>query len=81
MELIDNINRLLGDDLKQTLKPGARLKIAASCWSNAKALNQIWATDLTEEVKPKIDVGQPFALDLTQVVKPLTRGTRHESSL
>jgi len=33
MELIDNINRLLGDDLKQSLKPGARLKIAASCFS------------------------------------------------
>ena len=33
MELIDNINRLLGDDLKQTLKPGARLQIAASCFS------------------------------------------------
>ena len=29
MELIDNINRLLGDDLKQALKPGARLKVAA----------------------------------------------------
>jgi hypothetical protein len=27
MELIDNINRLLGNDLKQTLKPGARLKM------------------------------------------------------
>jgi len=33
MELIDNISRLLGDDLKQTIKPGARLKIAASCFS------------------------------------------------
>lgn len=33
MELLDNINRLLGDDLKQTIKPGARLKIAASCFS------------------------------------------------
>ena len=33
MELIDNITRLLGDDLKQTIKPGARLKIAASCFS------------------------------------------------
>ena len=33
MEIIDNINRLLGDDLKQTLKPGARLQIAASCFS------------------------------------------------
>lgn len=33
MELIDNISRLLGDDLKQTIRPGARLKIAASCFS------------------------------------------------
>jgi hypothetical protein len=33
MELIDNITRLLGDDLKATLKPKARLKIAASCFS------------------------------------------------
>ena len=33
MELIDNINRLLGDDLKKTLKPKAQLKIAASCFS------------------------------------------------
>ncbi|MCA2971565.1 MAG: DEAD/DEAH box helicase family protein, partial [Acidobacteriaceae bacterium] len=33
MEIIDNINRLLGDDLKQTLKPGSRLKVAASCFS------------------------------------------------
>lgn len=33
MELIDNVNRLFGDDLKQTIKPGAKLKIAASCFS------------------------------------------------
>ncbi|MBS0317206.1 MAG: DEAD/DEAH box helicase family protein [Proteobacteria bacterium] len=33
MELIDNISRLLGDDLKQTLTPRACLKIAASCFS------------------------------------------------
>ncbi|MFO1177053.1 MAG: SNF2-related protein [Ottowia sp.] len=33
MEIIDNINRLLGDDLKQTLQPGAKLKVAASCFS------------------------------------------------
>lgn len=33
MELIDNISRQLGDDLKQTLKPGARLTVAASCFS------------------------------------------------
>lgn len=29
MEIIDNINRLLGDDLKQVINPGAKLKIAA----------------------------------------------------
>lgn len=33
MELLDNISRLLGDDLKQALQPGARLKVAASCFS------------------------------------------------
>lgn len=31
--MIDNINRLLGDDLKATITRGARLKIAASCFS------------------------------------------------
>lgn len=33
MEIIDNINHLLGDNLKQALKPGSKLKIAASCFS------------------------------------------------
>lgn len=33
MRLIDNINSLLGEDFKQTLKPGSKLKIAASCFS------------------------------------------------
>lgn len=33
MEIIDNINKLLGDNLKQTLKSGSKLKIAASCFS------------------------------------------------
>ena len=33
MKLIDNINDLLGDDIKQSVHPGARLKIAASCFS------------------------------------------------
>ncbi|MPW35520.1 helicase-related protein [Vibrio sp. B1Z05] len=33
MRIIDNINDLLGDDLKSTIKPGAKLKIAASCFS------------------------------------------------
>lgn len=33
MEIIDNINHLLGDNLKETIKPGSKLKIAASCFS------------------------------------------------
>ena len=33
MELIDNINQLLGDSLKRTVTPGSKLKIAASCFS------------------------------------------------
>src|SRR5450759_4029964 len=33
MQIIDNINNLLGDSLKQTIKPDSKLKIAASCFS------------------------------------------------
>jgi hypothetical protein len=33
MDIIDNINRLLGDDLKATLTRGARLRIAAANFS------------------------------------------------
>ena len=33
MQIIDNINHLLGDNLKQSITPGSKLKIAASCFS------------------------------------------------
>ena len=33
MVIIDNVNQLLGDDLKQTLQYSSKLKIAASCFS------------------------------------------------
>ncbi len=33
MKIIDNINSLLGDDLKEALRPKTRLKVAASCFS------------------------------------------------
>ena len=33
MEILDNINALWGDDLKKTIRRGAKLKIAASCFS------------------------------------------------
>lgn len=48
MELIDNISRLLGDDLKHTIKSGARLKIVASCFS-------MYAFDALKAELEKID--------------------------
>jgi hypothetical protein len=33
MKIIDNVNDLLGDDLKQTLRAGSKVQIAASCFS------------------------------------------------
>ena len=33
MQIIDNITSLFGDDLKKVIQPGARLKIAAACFS------------------------------------------------
>ncbi len=33
MEILDNITHLLGDSLKEAICPGAKLKIAASCFS------------------------------------------------
>lgn len=36
MELIDDISRLLGDDLKQNIWLGARLKIGASCFESPR---------------------------------------------
>lgn len=33
MKLVDNINSLLGDDLKTSIQPKSKLKIAASCFS------------------------------------------------
>lgn len=33
MQILDNVNQLFGEDLKATLTPNAKLKIAASCFS------------------------------------------------
>lgn len=48
MELLDNINRLLGDDLKQSIKPASKLKIAASCFS-------IYAYEALKQELEKVD--------------------------
>jgi SNF2 family DNA or RNA helicase len=48
MQILDNINNLWGDDLKQTLKPGTKLRIAASCFS-------IYAFEALKKELEKID--------------------------
>jgi len=48
MQILDNVNELWGDDLKQTLKPGTKLRIAASCFS-------IYAYEALKSELEKID--------------------------
>ena len=48
MKIIDNINSLLGDDLKVSMHPKSRLKIAASCFS-------IYAYEALKSELSKID--------------------------
>jgi len=48
MKIIDNINSLLGDDLKASIHPKTRLKIAASCFS-------IYAYEALKSELSKID--------------------------
>lgn len=48
MEIIDNITTLLGDDLKKSLRPDSKLKIAASCFS-------IYAYEALKKELEKID--------------------------
>lgn len=71
MELIDNINRLFGDDLKQTLRPGARLKIAASCFS-------IYAFEALKTELEKIDELEFIFTSPTFVASEVTDKVRKE---
>ncbi|MBN4063513.1 DEAD/DEAH box helicase family protein [Cardiobacterium sp. AH-315-I02] len=48
MEIIDNINHLLGDNIKQDIQKGSKLKIAASCFS-------IYAFEALKKELHKID--------------------------
>ncbi|HBM17269.1 MAG TPA: helicase [Lentisphaeria bacterium] len=48
MQILDNINTLWGDDLKKSIKPGVKLKIAASCFS-------IYAYEVLKQELEKID--------------------------
>ena len=48
MKVIDNISELFGDDLKQSLEPNIKLKVAASCFS-------IYAFEALKDELEKID--------------------------
>lgn len=48
MKIIDNINDLLGDDLRETVGSGAKLQIAASCFS-------IYAYEALKEELERVD--------------------------
>ena len=48
MKIIDNINDLLGDDLKQTMRAGSKVQIAASCFS-------MYAYEALKQALHKID--------------------------
>ena len=48
MQILDNLNTLWGDDLKKAIKPGSKLKIAASCFS-------IYAYEALKKELEKID--------------------------
>lgn len=71
MEIIDNINRLLGDDLKKALQPGAKLKIAASCFS-------IYAFEALRAELEKIDSLQFIFTSPTFVPGEATEKVRKE---
>jgi hypothetical protein len=53
LKIIDNINSLLGDDMKASIYPKAKLKIAASCFS-------IYAYEAFVSDAVKINVKQNF---------------------
>ena len=71
MEIIDNINRLLGDDLTHSILPGAKLRIAASCFS-------IYAYEALKAELEKIDSLQFIFTAPTFVPNEVTDKVRRE---
>lgn len=71
MEIIDNINKLLGDDLKRSVQQGARLRIAASCFS-------IYAYEALREELEKIESLQFLFTSPTFVASDVTDRVRKE---
>ncbi|MDT8376078.1 MAG: SNF2-related protein [Mariprofundaceae bacterium] len=71
MKIIDNINILLGDDLKDTLRSGGRLKVAASCFS-------IYAYEALKSELEKLDELQFIFTSPTFVADEVTDKVRKE---
>ncbi len=72
MKIIDNINSLLGNDLKSSLQPKAKLKIAASCFS-------IYAFEALKSELSKIDSLEFIFTAPTFVPNEVTDKIRKES--
>ena len=66
MQILDNINTLWGDDLKETLKPGAKLRIAASCFS-------IYAFKALKKELENVDVNNITPLQALQKLDELKK--------
>lgn len=71
MKIIDNTSQLLGDDLKDTMSRGSRLKIAASCFS-------IYAFEALKAELPKVDSLQFIFTSPTFVPTEVTDRLRKE---
>src|ERR1700750_2663151 len=51
MDVLDNISKLLGEDLKWTVRSGAKVRIAASSFSNPRFILRYSATHRQEHNK------------------------------
>jgi hypothetical protein len=71
MKIIDNTSQLLGDDLKETMSRGSRLKIAASCFS-------IYAFEALKAELSKVDSLQFIFTSPTFVPTEVTDRLRKE---
>jgi hypothetical protein len=71
LDVIDNINQLLGDDLKSTLGPNSKLKIAASCFS-------IYAFEALKEELESVEELQFVFTEPTFLPQAVTDSARKE---
>src|SRR5690606_40866220 len=73
-DTVDLVATIKGDVLRRDFPVQSQIA-CRPCRRHTKALNQAWATNLTEEVEPEVDVGQPLALGVAQALD--ARGLGH----